>query len=118
LQDGVGAIREIHENQPDISAVICTSPIITMGVLSECRKLGISVPGRLSVTGFDDFNYASLVNPPVTALAVPSTEIGRLAAEALLGRLDQDRTIVPLELDPQLQIRSSTAPFNNGAVDS
>jgi len=110
LQDGAVAADEIVRLRPDITAVICTSPIITLGVLSEFRRNGVSVPDRMAVVGFDDFTYASLVSPAVTALSVPSTEIGRLTAEALVGKLDHGREILSLELAVQIQVRGSTAP--------
>ena len=107
LNDGVAAIGAIHRDNPEVTAVMCTSHMIAFGVLSECRKLGIRVPEKLSVTGFDDFSFASLLNPSLTTLSVPTSEMGRLAGEALIGKLDHDRPIKSLELTPQLIVRGS-----------
>lgn len=84
LADGIDAMRRIHRELPATTAVVCNSDVFAFGVLAECRKLGIRVPEDLSVTGFDDFDFAALTDPPLTTVAVPAKEMGIKAAEALL----------------------------------
>jgi len=44
LEDGASAMRQIHADYPDVTAVVCTSDTFAFGALSECRKLALKVP--------------------------------------------------------------------------
>jgi LacI family transcriptional regulator len=109
LDDGAAAFCATRREHPEVTAVMCTSHMIALGVLSKCREQGVRVPEDLSVTGFDDFSFSGLLKPSLTTLSVPTREIGRLAAEALIGKLDHERPIQSLELVPELMIRDSVS---------
>ena len=66
------------------------------------------MPGDLSVIGFDDFQIASLVWPPLTTIRAPTREVGRLAAGKLLGHEDPERRD-PADRLPSLVVRESTS---------
>ena len=74
------------------------------------RDAGLSVPEDVSVVGFDDIHIAGYLNPPLTTIAQPMAELGRVAAELLLQRM-QDRTLPPrrVMLRNRLMIRRTTA---------
>lgn len=108
--EGGEAIRQIVQEYPAVTAVVCNSDVFAFSVLAECRTLGIAVPGDLSVTGFDDFDFASLLDPPLTTIAVPAREMGERAAQAIVGALASGRPIAPVRLDTKLVIRRSTGP--------
>ena len=89
--------------QPDRpTAAICHSDVMAIGLLQACRDLGVRVPGDLSVVGWDDVPYASLVTPPLTTVRVPRYDLGRAAARRLLdliaGRPAADLHPLSLEL--------------------
>ena len=75
---------------------------MAIGLLQACRERGARVPGDLSVVGWDDVPYASLVTPPLTTVRVPRYDLGRAAARRLLdliaGRPAGDAAPLPLEL--------------------
>jgi LacI family transcriptional regulator len=66
------------------------------------------VPEDLSVIGFDDFQIASRVWPPLTTVRAPTREIGRLAAEKLIGQAGDDKRDPEWRL-PSLVERESTS---------
>lgn len=68
-------------------AVLCSSALVAVGAIFECRRRDIAVPDRLAVAGFDDNALAVEVEPPLTTVRFPRHEVGRVAAEALLARL-------------------------------
>ena len=72
-------------NRP--TAIVCGNDVLAFGALFECRERGVGVPHEISVTGFDDQDLAANMDPPLTTIRVPATEMGRLAAEYLLARL-------------------------------
>ena len=74
-----------HSNPP--TALFAGNNLITAGVLRALRRHGGS---RVDLVGFDDFDLADLVNPPVTVIAQDAEALGRRAAERLFARLAGD----------------------------
>lgn len=110
IDQGADAVRRILRERPETTAIICNSDILAFGVLAECHRLGISVPGEMSVAGHDDQDFAHYLDPPLTTVAVPADEMGRRAAESLLGAVKDRTTPKGVKLQTKLVIRGSTAP--------
>ncbi|HEY8623904.1 MAG TPA: substrate-binding domain-containing protein [Casimicrobiaceae bacterium] len=107
---GRDALRELMALSPRPTAMICGNDVLAIGALNECRATGITVPGALSMTGFDDLEIAAMVTPGLTTIRVPSREIGQVAADVVLrmvGGRDAPRLS---ELPVELVVRGSTAP--------
>jgi DNA-binding LacI/PurR family transcriptional regulator len=95
------------------TAILAMSDILAIGALQAAAEAGVSVPSQLSLVGFDDSPAAAMAVPPLTTVAQPHEEKGRLAAEWLIeavegsgGSEDRRRAILPTEL----VVRGSTAP--------
>ncbi|MFG2313255.1 LacI family DNA-binding transcriptional regulator [Streptomyces sp. NPDC048566] len=69
------------------SALVTANNAMTIGALRALRGRGLSVPGDLALCCFDDFSWADLFTPRLTAIAQPSREIGARAVALLLERL-------------------------------
>ncbi|MHA7280941.1 LacI family DNA-binding transcriptional regulator [Arthrobacter sp. MDT2-2] len=92
-------------------AIFAASDSIAVGVLAEAHALGISVPGELSVVGFDGTYISEQTSPQLTTVAQPLREMGRTAVRALLREMDGEKPdVTRVELATQLVVRSSTAP--------
>lgn len=115
IEAGELALRERWRNAPGFTCVLCSSDVLAFGVLAECRRLGVAVPEELSVMGFDDLEFSARLDPPLSTVAVPSEEMGRLSAEAILGALSDRLPIQPLVLDAPLVLRASTGPVAKAA---
>jgi LacI family transcriptional regulator len=99
---------------------ICTlNDEMAAGVYRAAHVLGLSIPGDLSVVGFDDAPIATRLWPPLTTVLLPIREIGRLAAEALMAGSGRDASEVeaPPRITPSLIVRESTAPPAAGGTD-
>jgi LacI family transcriptional regulator len=95
----------------DVTAIMAYNDIMALGVLARLRDRGISVPGDVSVTGFDNLTYASLTSPALTTVAMPVAPAGRTAVNMLLDWLDSDGTDAPqVTLDTQIIVRGTTTP--------
>ena len=107
----IGA-RTLFEGADRPTALFVTNNLMTLGALRAIAALGLSVPGDVSVVGFDDMDRYPLVDPPVTAVAQPAFEIGARAAERLLERVERGRELQPetIRLPTRLIVRASTAP--------
>ena len=97
------------------SVLVCNNQM-TMGTLAALRDLHLVCPQQVSLIGFDDFECAGLVNPPVTMVRQPAAELGAAAAKAVFKRI-RDPKRQPCEhvvLPTQLVVRQSTASPVNG----
>ncbi|MET3901075.1 LacI family transcriptional regulator [Devosia sp. UYZn731] len=71
----------------DVTALMCGNDMIAIGALRAARQLGIAVPEELSVVGFDDIPWASIVTPALTTVNQPVAEMAAAALTLLLDRL-------------------------------
>jgi LacI family transcriptional regulator, repressor for deo operon, udp, cdd, tsx, nupC, and nupG len=86
---------------------------MTLGALTALRERQISVPGALSIVGFDDPLWARHLDPALTVVTQPIVEMAKTATALLLSLL-QDPEAIRLEVfPPDLVIRHSTAPFKD-----
>ena len=108
IEAGEQAFRAKWKEGPPITCVVCSSDVLAFGVLAECRRLGVRVPDDVSVVGFDDLDFALRLDPPLTTVAVPSEEMGRLSAEAILNALLHGRPVESRLLEAPLIVRGST----------
>jgi LacI family transcriptional regulator len=112
---GREATRELLRSGFAPTAILCVNDWIAVGALRELRNQGLSVPGDVSVTGFDNITIAEYCCPSLTTIHIPRAEIGRLVVEALLpdasGALPPARHIC---LDPELVVRESTGAAPQG----
>ena len=106
---GHRAIAEIlARTTPD--AIFVASDVVAIGAIAGLRDAGLTVPGDVSVVGFDAIPLAAYLDPPLTTIRLPAYDLGLAAGRAILeriaGRPVADRTLLPTELI----VRASTAP--------
>jgi LacI family transcriptional regulator len=111
FQLGFTVAQEFLQSSRPPTAVIALNDVIAVGTLHAAWKAGLSLPGDLSVTGFDDIALARYTMPELTTAAQPVFEMGKQAALLLLRRIKKPdlkvrRTLLPTSL----VIRGSTAP--------
>lgn len=109
LGQGANAFRMLVDRPRRPTAIICGSDLFACGAVFEARRLGVDIPGDVSITGFDDTDLAASVTPALTTIRTPRMEMANLAASHLLDRL-HGKTPEPQELDVELVLRESTAP--------
>jgi LacI family transcriptional regulator len=107
--EGRAGLRAIMTRAPSITAVVCTTDLHAIGAVAEARSLGLPVPSRLSITGFDDLDIVADIEPPLTTIHVPSREIGERVAEMLLASIFGRPTMQVVELTASIVVRASTA---------
>ena len=92
------------------TAVFACNDLMAVGCISAAAERSLRVPEDLSVVGFDDVRLASFTNPPLTTVAQPIWQIGNLAVEMLMERIENiDAQMRVEQLDTQLVERRSTA---------
>jgi DNA-binding LacI/PurR family transcriptional regulator len=112
ISGGLEAMNRIldRSGRTPPTAVIAYNDMVAIGAINSIKQKGLSIPGDVSVVGFDDISLASEVSPPLTTVRVPKELMGRLAAE-ILFQDRQEQPLVPRKilLPPQLIIRASSA---------
>ena len=92
------------------TAIVAINDEAAIGALQALRAAGLQVPGDVSVTGFDDIPWALHSVPPLTTMRVPRREMGRVAAQTLMARIESpDSAPIRLVLQTDLIVRASTA---------
>ncbi|MCO6453052.1 MAG: LacI family DNA-binding transcriptional regulator [Caldilineales bacterium] len=94
-----------------VSAVFCYNDLSALGLLAEAHQHGISIPGDLSVVGFDNVPYAELSLPPLTTVEQRTEDLGRLAVRNLLDALN-GLPVSDIHLRGDLIVRSSASSIN------
>lgn len=115
---GYLATRALLAGQLRLTAILAANDLMALGAWQALREAGRDVPGDVSLVGYDDTTIAATGLIGLTSVDPRSDEIGRLAAQALLARID-DPARVPgdLVVEPRLVARSTTArPASDAAV--
>ena len=99
---GYEATRKLLSVGRPFTALFAFNDISAMGAIRALREAKLLVPSPVSVVGFDDIQSAAYQNPALTTVRQPLREMGRIAAETLLGRIRS------LEFVPE--VRSSSNP--------
>lgn len=105
---GVERARELLTMDPRPTAVFTGNDEMAVGVYRVAHELGLSIPGDLSVVGFDDFLIASQVWPALTSVRLPIRDMGKVAAERLLGQKEAGGADL-VQFTPTLVARDSSA---------
>jgi LacI family gluconate utilization system Gnt-I transcriptional repressor len=96
---------------PDLNGVACSNDLIALGVLFECQRRGIEIPGQVAVIGFGNLAFSASCVPPLTTIRPPGDEIGRKVGQLIIARQqDAAGTVVPraFDLGYSLIVRQST----------
>jgi LacI family transcriptional regulator len=99
------------------TAVVAANDLMAFGAISEFRSAGLNVPRDISVVGFDDIAFSSLIEPALTTVNLPLGELGRLAVEALMTTLSSPTQHgIELSIPTRLVVRNSTAAARIGKL--
>lgn len=105
---GYRAGRELLRMR-DFTAIFSSNDQMALGLIHAVREAGLSVPGDVSIVGFDDIPEAAHFWPPLTTVRQDFGELGRRGVAMLLNDLTEDTATVKTII-PDLIVRESTAP--------
>lgn len=92
------------QQHPEVDSFFCTNDDIATGVVFECQHQGISIPEEIAVAGFHGLDVGQSLVPRLASVMTPRKEIGKIAAEQLLSRIERKTTLaknvcLDIELD-------------------
>jgi LacI family transcriptional regulator len=109
---GLAYFRERSEAERP-TAVTCYNDLVALGLIRALRELGLSVPGDVSVVGFDNLSILPYMGVPLTTVHVPKVQMGERATELLIRRIEAREALPPERVcfDARLVVRASTRPL-------
>jgi DNA-binding LacI/PurR family transcriptional regulator len=107
---GVTAADELLGLAELPTAIFAANDMVAAGLLGGFDRAGVDVPRDVSIVGYDNISIAHLAHVSLTTVDQPRTEMGRLALELLLDRIDNRRPNEVRLIEPTLVVRSTTAP--------
>ena len=81
---GYALARELLALPEPPDALLCSSDHLAVGALGAIKEAGLSVPGDIALVGFDNRYFAAHQRPPLTTVALPLREMGKLAGDLLI----------------------------------
>lgn len=106
---GYEATRRVLAKRPEVTAVCAANDSMAIGAMAACADVGVEIPRRMALSGFDDIPLASYVRPTLTTIAVPTRELGARSA-GLLFSLIEGREVSDITwIEVRLMVRDSTA---------
>jgi len=113
IDEGAHAFVTLVSKSNPPTAIICGSDIFAFGALREANRMGISVPGDVSVTGFDDTEFSEICMPSLTTVRTPRQLMAERCAQVLVENLENGEPIPSMKLPTELIVRNSTAQPKN-----
>jgi DNA-binding LacI/PurR family transcriptional regulator len=107
-------VRELYQNNLLLpTALLCAGAEPALVAIRTLRRMGLHVPEDVSVIGYSDFAFAPLIDPPLTTVSQPFEEMGAVATQILLSKLQEEsseqETGPHILLPTSLVVRESTA---------
>ena len=112
-QEGYAFGKKLLGRRAAFTALFAFDDASAIGAIRAFLDAGLRVPEDVSVVGFDDIQNAAFYNPRLTTVRQPLREMGRIAAQVLLERVNspdgryEDSFVI---VDPELIVRDSTGP--------
>ncbi len=107
---GVAPTQALLDSGEPFTAIVAGNDLIALDCIDTLRAAGLDCPRDVSVVGFNDMPFADRFAPPLTTVRFSHYEVGRRAAELLLGQVEGDQSAPrTLVLATELVVRGSTA---------
>jgi LacI family transcriptional regulator len=108
FESGVAGAEQLLSQSPRPTAIFACNDEMAAGVYKAAQRMGVAIPGELSVVGYDDSPLASQLWPALSTIRLPVRDIGRQAAAMLLSAAEP--RAAALSVTPHLVTRDSSQP--------
>ena len=122
FESGAAAVAQLigasGNSVSDLDAIVASNDRMAMGVMLALHERGISVPGDIAVTGFDDIAEAQLTHPPLSTVRQAMPRLGREAMRVVLEQLQHGTKGKSQVLDVEMVLRRSCGCSGLAASES
>ena len=91
-RSGIMFANELLENKNKPEAIFVANLDLTLGALLSIKSLGLKIPDDIAVIGFDDSDWAQILESPLTTISQPVYDLGTTAAEMLIKNIENDNS--------------------------
>ena len=114
---GYPVVRQLLSRKTPFTALVSFNDIAAIGAVRAFQDEGLRVPADISVIGFDDIEASGFITPSLTTVRQPLSEMGRIAAQHILDRLQGTETFRErISVHPELTVRESTGAVAAGRI--
>ncbi|HUK26473.1 MAG TPA: LacI family DNA-binding transcriptional regulator [Terriglobales bacterium] len=111
LESGHSQTMQLLTGKNRPTAIFCTNNLMALGAFSAIQEMELRCPEEISLLGFDDFYWATLLRPKLTVVSQPAREIGITAARMLIDQIEGGPAAPsPTLLPTNLIVRDSCCP--------
>jgi len=111
IESGHRHAMELLKRAQPPTAIFCTNNMMALGALAAIQEVGVKCPEEISLLGFDDFYWSTLLRPRLTVVRQPARDLGMFAAQMLIDHIEGRPSVAtPVLLATQLIIRDSCGP--------
>lgn len=110
VENGYDQVKRIFSDGVRYDAVFAYSSTILLGAIRAFRELGVRIPEQVGIISFDNNGFLDFLDPAITRIEQPLSEIGRLASQVLIDIIEnkhQDLPPVQRLIAPTLIVRDS-----------
>lgn len=112
IDAGALAFGQLMSRDTPPTLIMCGNDVLATGAVQQARKMALSVPRDVSITGFDDIELARICDPALTTVHVPHRDMGQQAALKMLSIIDGKNKELHQELKTRLVMRDTLGPAN------
>jgi len=77
------------------SSLFCYNDVASYGVMKALRESGIKIPKDISIVGFDDLPMSTMMEPHLTTIRVPTTQLGKIATQKIIEKIERTTYLSP-----------------------
>lgn len=108
VEGGYVATLKVLSMERPPTAILAYNDLVALGSLRALRERGLSVPGDISIVGYDDIFLSAYLDPPLTTVSQPKYTMGKLAVDMLLRLIGGEKIANKcISLRPELVVRAS-----------
>lgn len=91
IEDGKKIMNSMLQSRDKPTAIYCNNDLQAIGAIHEIHKYGLKVPDDISVFGYDDIEIAQYFSPALTTVHVNAYDIGKIAAQELINKIEKNK---------------------------
>jgi LacI family transcriptional regulator len=111
VESGHSRTMQLLTGKDRPTAIFCTNNLMALGAFAAIQEIGLRCPEDISLLGFDDFYWATLLRPKLTVVSQPAREMGMIAARILIDQIEGRSSVTtPTLLATKLIVRDSCCP--------
>ena len=102
IENGAKNFKTLMQAQEKPTIIMCGNDVLAAGAVKQAHDMGLKIPDDISITGFDNIELASVIEPALTTVHVRHKRMGMVAAQVLLKQVDDKSYRENIKLDTRL----------------